>query len=557
MQQIGSGCISSKAKTYHDDGRKHSFGSQRVSGLRVRGYKSSEYIHLPPTYTKGYIPVNRDHIPTGQTAKAWSHLSAIAEKIPPLLDCEVGLLIGYNCPRTLAPRQVILGKGNEPYVVLTDLGWSIVGSATPRLDTFPASGLCYRISVKELPAITPMNVIRVLESDFKDVTGDGKTVSQDDLIFLDKLKESIVKNKQGHYEMPLPFRQRPCLPDDKQLAEIRLSHVKKKFSTNERYKIDYINYVSDIIERGDVEEAHGEKWYIPHHGVYHPKKPDKLHVVFDCSTKYKGTNLNEHLLPGPDMFNSLTGVLIRFRLHPVALMCDIEKMFHQFHVQENDRSYLRFLWWKNGDLNTQPQQYRMKVHLFGAVSSPGCANYGLKHLAKESAQSHPLGSQFIAKNFYVDDGVTSTDTVDKAIQLAKEAREVCAKGGLCLHKFISNNITVLRHLPSSECAIDIKTRDLAFNDLPLERALGVQWCIESDSFRFNITLKDQPATRRGVLSTVASIYDSLGLIAPYVLTGKKILQEMCHQGSGWDDPLPEQLSLRWESWKVIWSILKM
>lgn len=61
-------------------------------------------------------------------------------------------------------------------------------------------------------------------------------------------------------------------------------------------------------------------------------------------------------------------------------------------------------------------------------------------------------------------------------------------------------------------------------------------------------MKDQPATRRGILSTVASIYDPLGFLAPYVLAGKKILQEMCHQGVGWDDPLPEMLKPRWESW---------
>lgn len=184
--------------------------------------------------------------------------------------------------------------------------------------------------------------------------------------------------------------------------------------------------MSDIIKRGDAEEAKddglpGEKWYIPHHGIYHPKKPEKLRVVFDCSAKHRGTSLNEHLLSGPDMINNLTGVLIRFRQHQIALMCDIEKMFHQFKVQKTDRDFLRFLWWKNGDLSTQPQEYRMTVHLFGAVSSPGCANYGLKHLPKEHNLSFPLGAQFVARDFYVDDGVTSVETVKGGIQLAREA----------------------------------------------------------------------------------------------------------------------------------------
>lgn len=165
----------------------------------------------------------------------------------------------------------------------------------------------------------------------------------------------------------------------------------------------------------------------------------------------------------------------------------------------------------------------MKVHLFGAVSSPGCANYGLKQLAKDHSHTYPSGSQFIARDFYVDDGIASVESVAKAIQLAKEARELCAKGKLRLHKFVSNNPAVLQSIPSTERATDIKAKNLTFNDTALERALGIHWNIENDCFTFKVALKDQPATRRGILSAVASIYDPLGFVAPYLLNGKKIL----------------------------------
>ncbi len=528
------------------------FKSERTSGLRVRGFNSTEYIDLPPAYTKDCIPVNREHIPTHETAKRWRHFAAIADQIPPLLSCEVGLLIGYNCPRSLIPRRVITGTDDEPFAILTDLGWSIVGCSAPHSPQ-QSNRHCHRVTVKELPAVTPMDAIRILETDFSDTQGNDKTVSQEDLNFLEKLKENIMTNEHGHYEMPLPFRERPYLPDNKQLAAVRLSHLKRKFNANESYKNDYTNYMMDLIDRGDAEVCtegnDGEKWYIPHHGVYHPKKPGKLRVVFDCSARYKGSSLNDHLLTGPDMINNLTGVLIRFRQHHIALMCDIEKMFHQFHVSEKDRDYLRFLWWENDDLSTPPSEYRMKVHLFGAVSSPGCANYGLKQLAKEHSHTHPFGSQFIARDFYVDDGVASVESVEKAIQIAKEARELCAERGLRLHKFMSNNSAVLQSIPSTERATDINAKSLTLNDTALERALGINWNVESDCFTFKVTPKNQPATRRGILSSVASVYDPLGFVAPYVLIGKKILQEMCHQGTGWDDPIPEHLKPRWEKWQ--------
>lgn len=81
------------------------------------------------------------------------------------------------------------------------------------------------------------------------------------------------------------------------------------------------------------------------------------------------------------------------------------------------------------DLKTEAQEFHTKVHLFGAASSPGCANYGL---AKEIETLYPLGSKFIMKDLYVDDGFTSVASIDEALQLAKQAQEICAAGGLRL-----------------------------------------------------------------------------------------------------------------------------
>ncbi len=77
------------------------------------------------------------------------------------------------------------------------------------------------------------------------------------------------------------------------------------------------------------------------------------------------------------MTNTLAGVLCRFRQEPVAITCDIKGMFHQVKVNEEHRELLRFLWWKDGETNTEPQEYQMTVHLFGATSSPGYANFAL------------------------------------------------------------------------------------------------------------------------------------------------------------------------------------
>ena len=94
------------------------------------------------------------------------------------------------------------------------------------------------------------------------------------------------------------------------------------------------------------------------YGIYHPKKPNKIRVVFDCSAEYQG----------PDLTNSLLGVLLRFRQERVAYMTDVEAMFHQVRVPDDDCDLLRFLWWPNGDMEQELQEYQMTVHLFGATS---------------------------------------------------------------------------------------------------------------------------------------------------------------------------------------------
>ena len=184
--------------------------------------------------------------------------------MPHLLDCNVGLLIGYDCLQALSPREVIAGKNNEPYGIKTDLGWSIVGGS----DVRSQKTLCLRVAIKELPAVSMRDILRVLECDFKDHKEDKK-VSQEDLQFLERMESGIRKTENLHYEMPLPFKNRPLLPNNRLMALTRLEHLKRKFIKGRKYKEDYIKFINEILSRGDAEEApsvppeNQETWYIP------------------------------------------------------------------------------------------------------------------------------------------------------------------------------------------------------------------------------------------------------------------------------------------------------
>ena len=420
--------------------------------------------------------------------------------------------------------------------------------------------------VKEV--INPNDVLKVLESDFieKQAT-EKKPMSLNDRKFIDILNDGIHVREDTHYEMPLPFKDPyPMMPNNREIAMNRLMQLKRKLQHNEKFRLDYERFMAEIIDSGYAEEIpendnpiEGHLFYIPHHGVYHPKKPEKIRVVFDCSSKHQDICLNDVLLQGPDMTNDLIAVLCRFRKESVAIACDVKKMFYQFHVNEDHRNYLRFLWWRNGDLSTEPREYRMTVHLFGAVSSPACANFALKRAAEDGKEEFgKRASEFLKNDFYVDDGLTAVPSPEEAIDLIEKTKSLCKTRGIRLHQFVSNDSSVIESIPDEDRAKSISTISLGQEEVHVERVLGIQWSIDLDCFQFKIVLKDRPATRRGILSTVSSVYDPLGFLAPALLTGKQILQDICREQYDWDEPLPDEMVARWCEWcsnlKVLESI---
>jgi len=122
-------------------------------------------------------------------------------------------------------------------------------------------------------------------------------------------------------------------------------------------------------------------WYLPHHAVWHPRKPEESRVVFDCAAKSGRTSLNEQLLRGPENTSTLIGVILRFRVEDIAVTADIKRMFHQVYVAPEDRGALCYLWWRNGDITKDPKTHQMLVHIFGAKSLPSVARYALRKTA--------------------------------------------------------------------------------------------------------------------------------------------------------------------------------
>ena len=308
--------------------------------------------------------------------------------------------------------------------------------------------------------------------------------SKEDLAALQLLTNSV-EVQNGHYQLPLLWK--PCnvkLPNNLVVAKQRLASLKRRFTKDYDFRGKYTKVISSYLQQGfaqQVPHEHlndytGPTWYLPHHAVANLHKPDKVRVVFDCAAKYKGSSLNDNLIRGPDLMNSLIGVLMRFRKQNVALVADVEAMFHLVYVKPSHVDALHFLRWPNGEIDQEPVVHRMLVHIFEAKSSPTCANFALKQTAAEFGHLfEPNMSKIVNKRFYVDNCIVLLPTVAEAVIAQTQLCDLLSKRGFCLRTWLSNSSEVLDQSPETERAKALQS--YSFLENVSELFFGVHWTV--------------------------------------------------------------------------------
>ena len=324
------------------------------------------------------------------------------------------VVIGSDVPEAHWVLDQRRGGRKEPYAVKILLGWTLLGPVGLELRRE------FQVHfIQNQENVLQKQVERMIQMDFSendDYLAEG--ISLEDQRAL-SIFESSVKKVDGHYEIALPWLSgKPALPNNRKMAERRLASLQTRLRKDSSLREEYRNVMGDYLENGyaarvcevkqlsgnGIEDMSGRIWYLPHHPVFHPQKPNKVRVVFDCAAQFESTSLNDQLLQGPDLNNSLFGVLLRFRQDPIALTSDVEAMFHQVRVKPSDTSALRFLWWPDAEFSQSPQEYAMQVHLFGATSSPSCASFALQKTAEDHKDEFDEETiNTVKKNFYVDD----------------------------------------------------------------------------------------------------------------------------------------------------------
>jgi hypothetical protein len=304
-----------------------------------------------------------------------------------------------------------------------------------------------------------------------------------------------------------------------------------------------------IIERVDQNnKSEFRVHYLPHHPVINlQKSTTKIRIVYDASAKLRkhDRSLNECMHRGPLLLQNLCGLLIRFRLHKIGIVADIEKAFLQVALQESERDVTRFLWIKdaaNFSLQDNLIIYRFCRVPFGVVSSPFLLASTIQyHLEKQNS----IWTNKIKNDIYVDNLLTGVETLEEAINLYTSAKNIFMSASMNLREWTSN---------SKQFTSNIACKDRV--DERIIGVLGLKWDTTVDTLciplyeRFN---DNECFTKRIVLRTVASIYDPLGFFSPLTLVAKLFLQDLWTEELKWDEELSIEKRM---SWNQIFTQLK-
>ncbi|XP_037922596.1 uncharacterized protein LOC119658865 [Hermetia illucens] len=461
-------------------------GSQPASGVIQRAARERYLLNAKRNGRQGVylslVVVNHitDKIPQSKTPckiteLRQEYLADSSYHIPGKID----VLLGADVYGDLLENGVILIKNTKVLAQKSKIGWILSGPVNQVTRTAEPS--ISMVSIEQLDAD-----IRKLWK--QEELPQERILTQEEA---DCERQFIRTTKRdptsGRYIVRLPIKPdmnlsillHPSLKD----AVIRLRQTETKLERNPELKAQYNAFLKEYLELGHMREVPSAEifckhsYYLPHHAVVREDSTTtKVRVVFNASHKTSsGTSLNDILMVGPNTQYTIFEILLRWRRHKYALAADIEKMYRQILVDSRDCDLLRIVW------RPEPQgpikHYQLNTVNYGTASAPFQATRTRQQVAEDEQFTVPSASEIIKKDFYVDDLLTGSSTIEGAAKLQNDIVTVLKKAGFNIRKWSANYEEVLKHVSTT----DRETSDVV--NINLEntvKTLGSQWIPRDD-----------------------------------------------------------------------------
>ncbi|XP_055910831.1 uncharacterized protein LOC129945199 [Eupeodes corollae] len=511
--------------------------------LNIVSCYSSEMIDLScyvlPTITSSLPPLSIDQIP--------QNLSSLNLADPNYCDPgPIDILIGADRVFNIIKGAAEIEKGGTLTSIPTIFGWVIAGHHSQHSPV--RSGIqtfCTRLDHAQEFDLEKFWRLEEVSNE--------QPLSLEEQLAEENFVKSHTRLQDGRYEVQLPFKSTKLnFGDSFGTALARFHSIERKFNCNPNLKSEYTKFINEYISLGHMEEvpsneilkSNNSSYYLPHHAIFKgDSSTTKIRVVFDASAKTRSSqSLNETLLVGPTIQRDIFSICLRSRRHAYLITGDIEKMYRQIRVSRNHTDFQRIVWRENPE---EPlKHFRLLTVTYGTSAAPFLAVRVLQQLAAESSKTHPRASKTLLNDFYVDDVITGSDTIDDLISLRIELVELLKSAGFNLRKWTTNCWPLLISLPEDQRELS----PVDFEESNSVKVLGLQWCPSRDIFSYKVKLNlVNSCTKRHILSDASKIFDPLGFLAPIVIGVKILLQELWRKQINWDEEVPDSLSQQWNN----------
>ncbi|UYV71228.1 hypothetical protein LAZ67_8002292 [Cordylochernes scorpioides] len=475
--------------------KKHNVYKVNVSSLNNEYMDDLKF--LDQEVICGHISQVQDHTILNELKARGINLTDICQGE----EISIHMLIGSDLLSSiLTGRMQILQNG----VVATEtkLGWTVMGPAIGKdMEDSCLTVTSFHVNsdktdIFDVQDLWKLDVLGIMDA--------AETKSRKDLIEASNthFKETVKRDESGRYIVSLPWiAGHPPVPVNRRTTENRLLTTTR----NVQGKMLYEKY-DTIFEEWEKEkfiEEVEDKWeecsYLPHRPVLKDSHTTPIRPGLP--------SLNQCLEKGDNLIELIPDLLLRFRLGKYGIIADIRKAFLQIQVREEDREFLRFLWWKKDQKTLK--FYRHCRVFFGLTSSPFLLATTIKyHLSLPQFQDNRY-AELLARSFYVDNCILSLSSTHDVKRITKESSDIMMQAKFELRDWMWNEPGITEQDPAS--------------------ILSMKWHLQTDTIAIN----------RSILSACHRIFDLIQFTCPATIKIKKMVQDTWKENKSWDEPLNE------------------
>lgn len=475
-------------------------------------------------------------MPTSQLERSTEGLLEPCELADESYDipASVDIVLGAGvCARIFNDKILKLKEGL--IALHTKIGWIVFGEGAEE-----ESLLCHMSEVTNDEQLDA-SLRRLWEVD--QVESPANEMTPEEVWCEENFENTCYRDHDGRYVTSISIKpENLSLGESYDRAMQRFKSLEKRFQRDPVLAQQYINFMREYESLGHMRMAdrlvdHAKPhYYIPHHPVL-----KKFRVVFDASAKTtNGHSLNDIQFPGPKLQHDLYDTVLRFRIGRIALSADVQKMFRQVRIIEDQWDLQRILW--REDPLDELKEYWLTVITYGLTSAGYNAVKALIKCASDSANKYPLAEKIVKDCFYMDDMLVSVNTTEEAKKTYQQVKLSLESGGFVLSKWASNCPEIIQ-LETDQ----LPNPTVGGHEISV---LGLTWDSISDKLKFKVKLRERTdrITKRSIASDGAMIFDPNGYITPVTIRAKLFLQNLWRIGVQWDEELPCEITEKWISY---------